>query len=184
VAELGATEPCAGLGLPLEAGRCRLAALPVELITAIQPFPGQEAAVDAVLRPLGLRFPAAGESLSQGGSRLHWAGRATAFLMGAAAPDGLRAIAALTDQSDGWAGLRMEGPDSAAALARLVPLDLRLASFAPGRAARAPLNHMQALILRSGAEAFDIHVFRSMAGTAVHELTQAMRGVAARHGML
>jgi len=181
VAELSACEPCAGLGLPLEAGDCRLAALPVERITAIQPFPGQEATVDTLLRPLGLRFPAAGESLSHGGVRLHWAGRATAFLMGAAPPEGLRTSAALTDQSDGWAGLRLEGPGSAEVLARLVPLDLRMARFAPGRAARTPVNHMQALILRAGAEVFDIHVFRSMAGTAVHELTQAMRGVAARH---
>lgn len=179
--ELKAQAPCTGLGLPLEVGRCRLAALPVELITAIQPFPGQEAAVDSALRPLGLRFPQPGESVAQGGLRLHWAGRATAFLFGGAAPETLRRHAALSDQSDGWAGLRLEGADSAAVLARLVPLDLRNASFAPGCSARAPVNHMQALILRIGSEAFDIHVFRSMVGTAVHELAEAMRGVAARH---
>lgn len=180
VAELSVREPCARLGLPLETLRCRLEALPVERITAIQPFAGKAAAVDAALRPLGLRFPAPGESLAQGGLRLHWAGRGTAFLMGGAAPEGLRAHAALSDQSDGWAGLRLEGPDSAAVLARLVPLDLRLDSFGPGRAARVPVNHMQALILRIGAGAFDIHVYRSMAATLVDELTGAMRGVAAR----
>lgn len=180
MAELRTQEPCAGLGLPLEMGRCRLAALPVERMTAIQPYPGRTGAVDAVLRPLGLHFPAAGESLSHGGIRLHWAGRETAFLIGGAAPEGLRAIAAFTDQSDGWAGLRLEGPDSTGVLARLLPLDLRLDSFAPVRAARAPLNHMQVLILRTGAEAFDIHLYRSMAASAVHELTDAMRSVAAR----
>lgn len=181
VAELTAREPCAGLDLPLETSRCRLVALPVERITMIQPFPGKAGAVDAVLRPLGLRFPAPGESVVQGGARLHWAGRATAFLMGAAAPEGLGTHAAITDQSDGWAGVRLEGFDSAMVLARLTPLDLRPGSFAPGQAARAPINHLQALILRTGAEAFEIHVFRSMAGTLVHELAEAMRGVDARH---
>jgi len=180
VAELPAQELCAGLGLPLTVGRCRLEALPLARITAIQPFPGRGAAVDAALRPLGLRMPNPGESLSRGGLSIHWAGRLTAFMMGGVAPEGLRACAAVTDQSDGWAGLRLEGADSAAVLARLVPLDLRPGSFAPGQAARAPLNHMQALIVRVGTEAFDIHVFRSMAGTAVHELADAMRGVGAR----
>lgn len=180
MADLITSEPCAGLGLPYDAGRCRLLALPHEAITAIQPFAGQEAAVSALLHPLGLRFPQPGESVAQGALRLHWAGRATAFLFGAPPPDGLRKHAAVTDQSDAWAGLRLEGADSVAVLARLVPLALRADSFAPGAAARAPLNHMQALILRVGADAFDIHVFRSMAQTAVHELTDAMRGVGAR----
>ena len=184
MAELIAQEPCAGLGLPLERDRCRLSALEFAQITALQPLPGQVPGVDAALRPLGLRFPGPGESVGKAGVRIVWAGRETAFLIGAAAPDGLRAHAALSDQSDGWAGLRLEGADSAAVLARLLPLDLRLNGFPPGHAARAPLNHMQALILRTGEEAFDLRVFRSMAGTAVHELEAAMRGIAARRAGL
>ena len=180
MAELEALEPCAGLGLPLALGRCRLAALPQEQITEIRPFPGRLAAVNATLQPLGLRFPAPGESLAQGGRRLCWAGREAGFLLGGAAPAGLSAHAAVADQSDGWAGLRLEGDDCVDVLARLVPLDLRPASFAPGRSGRAPLNHMPALFVRVSGQAFDILVFRSMVETAVEELAGAMRGVAAR----
>lgn len=180
MAEPETLDPCAGLGLPLALGRCRLAALPRERITAIQPFPGRMAAVDAVLQPLGLRFPAPGESVARGGLRLCWAGRETGFLLGGAAPAGLSAHAAVADQSDGWAGLRLEGEDCVDVLARLVPLDLRPAGFAPGRSVRAPLNQMPALIMRVSGQAFDIWVFRSMAETAVEELAGAMRGVAAR----
>ena len=180
MAELETLEPCAGLGLPLALGRCRLVALPQAQITEIQPFPGRMAAVNAVLQPLGLRFPAPGESLTRGGQRLCWAGRETAFLLGGAAPAGLSAHAAVRDQSDGWAGLRLEGGDCVDVLARLVPLDLRQASFASGRCVRAPLNHVPALFMRVSGQAFDILVFRSMVGTAVEELTGAMRGVAAR----
>jgi sarcosine oxidase gamma subunit len=42
---------------------------------------------------------------------------------------------------------------------------------------------MQALILRPAPEAYDIAVFRSMAGTLVHEITEAMRSVCARANM-
>lgn len=180
MAELYVQTPDLGLELPLERGRVRLSALPSVSITAIQPFPGQTAAVDAVLRPLGLRFPVPGESVATAGARLVWAGRETAFLFGAPAPDGLRAHAACTDQSDGWAGLRLDGSDAEAVLARLVPIDLRAGLFGVGACARTPLNHMQALILRAADETFDLHVFRSMAATAVHDLADAMRAVAAR----
>ncbi|HHX88208.1 MAG TPA: sarcosine oxidase subunit gamma, partial [Paracoccus sp.] len=118
------------------------------------------AAVNAVLQPLGLRFPAPGECLAQGGWRLCWAGRETGFLLGGAAPAGLRAHAAVGDQSDGWAGLRLEGEDCVDVLARLVPLDLRPASFAPGSSLRAPLKQMPALFVRVSGQTFDIFVFR------------------------
>jgi len=177
---LAAREPCAGLGLPLTLGRCRLDRLEGETITAIAPFPGKKPALDTCLKPLGLRFPEPGESLSSVGVRIVWAGREAAFLIGAQAPEGLHDHAALSDQSDGWAGLRLEGPDSEAVLARLVPLDLRGGVFGPGQCARAPINHMQALILRAGPDAFDLRVYRSMVATLVHELTEAMRGISAR----
>ena len=65
-------------------------------------------------------------------------------------------------------------------LARLTPLDLRPSAFAVGTVARTVINHMQALILRGAVDGFEIAVFASMAGTLHHELTEAMRLVAAR----
>ena len=178
--DLSETAAFAGQALPIEAGDCRLAACGWQAITAIAPWPGHHGAVDAALRGLGLGFPAAGEMIVAGKARAVWAGRETAFLMGEDAPRSLAEHAALTDQGDGWAGLHLSGAGAAATLARLVPLDLRLSAFPAGSVARSLLNHMPCLILRPAPEAFEVYTFRSMAGTAVHELAEAMHGVAAR----
>ncbi|MEL6839146.1 MAG: sarcosine oxidase subunit gamma, partial [Pseudomonadota bacterium] len=65
-------------------------------------------------------------------------------------------------------------------LARLVPVDLRLATFKTGHTARTMLGHMSVAISRVGAQSFEIMAMRSMAGTLVHELETAMRSVALR----
>lgn len=88
--------------------------------------------------------------------------------------------AALTDQSDGWAVFSLQGQGVEDVLARLTPLDLNRGVFKRGHAARSLLGHMSAIFLRTGENAFQIMVFRSMARTAVHELEVAMKAVAAR----
>jgi sarcosine oxidase subunit gamma len=74
-------------------------------------------------------------------------------------------------------GLRLSGPDAVEVLSRLVPLDL--AQMPPRTSARSLLNHMPLLLIR-GDEGFEVWSYRSMAGTLLHELATAMRGVAAR----
>ena len=148
-------------------------------ITSVAPFMGQDKALAKALKVLGLSFPAPNQVSSKGGARLVWTGRDQAFLIGAA-PQGLDGLAALTDQSDGWAALRLDGPGAGDVLARLYPLDLRAAAFPVGRVARAPLNHMSSILMRSGAQSFEMLVFRSMARTAWHEAEAAMRALAAR----
>jgi sarcosine oxidase subunit gamma len=59
-------------------------------------------------------------------------------------------------------------------------VDVRRAQFPPGHAARTMLHHMTCTLMRTGDDAFEIMVFRSMAATAVHDLGTAMRSVAAR----
>ena len=82
-----------------------------------------------------------------------------------------------------WADLVLVAPASADVLARLVPVDLRLAACPAGSALRTGLNHMNAVILRTGDHSFEVMVFRSMARTAWHELETTMHMVAARSGM-
>jgi sarcosine oxidase subunit gamma len=149
-------------------------------ITSIAPFPGRMAQANAALAPLGLSFPAPNTQSMNGNTRLLWTGRDQVFLIGAQAPAGLADHAALTDQTDGWAILTLQGPAASDALMRPVPLDLRATAFPVGRTARAPLNHMQAILTRSGPEAFEIMVFRSMARTAWAELAEALEVLAAR----
>lgn len=172
------TMPGEGL-LPVLLPQVRLTELPFVPVTSVAPFAGKEKAVAAALKKQGLGWPAPGQSFRAGDAACLWTGRGQAFLIGAE-PAGLSGLAALTDQSDGWARMRLEGAAAEAVLARLVPLDLRPAAFAEGAVARSALGHMMLVLLRDGPQAFQLMVFRSMAGSAVHELDTAMRAVAAR----
>ena len=79
-------------------------------ITSIAPFNGQESALNAVLEAgHGLRFPVPNTSTQQAVAKLLWSGRGQAFLVGVAPDARLAAHAAVTDQSDGWVTLGLEG---------------------------------------------------------------------------
>ena len=176
--DLIAKSPLAGRA-PLTLAGVTLAEADLGQITSVAPFRGQDKALGKALKALGLGFPAPNQVSSKGAARLVWTGRDQAFLIGAA-PQGLDGLAALTDQSDGWAALRLDGPGVGDVLARLYPLDMRVAAFPVGRVARAPLNHMSSILMRPGPDSFEILVFRSMARTAWHEAEAAMRALAAR----
>ena len=163
---------------PLTKAGVTLALMEAGPITSIALLPGGEKALAKGLKTLGLAMPEPNTSAAKGAARIVWTGRDQAFLMGVPAPE-LQG-AAVTDQSDGWAGLSLSGPLAEDALARLVAIDLRASAFPSGRVARVGLNHMSMILLRSGDEAFELFVFRSMARTAWHELAEVLDHLAAR----
>jgi heterotetrameric sarcosine oxidase gamma subunit len=176
VARLVARSPCEGL-LPIEAGTVTLSEVLPEAITSVAPFAGQGATVSHALEKAArAAFPAPGR-WTGADVRIVWTGPDQAMVLGPrVAPEG----AAVTDQSDAWAVMRLEGQAAEAVLARLVPLDLRSAQFPPGHAARTMLHHMTCTLMRVEVHAFEIMVFRSMAATAVHHLETAIKSVAAQ----
>lgn len=167
-------------GQSVTLGTVTLVEADVGPITSIAVFPGGAKAVAKGLKTLGLAMPEPNGFAEKKGARIAWTGRDQAFLTGVVAPalDG----AAMTDQSDGWTVLAVSGTGAVDALARLVPVDLRLSVFPVGRTVRTQLNHMNVVILRGGDYAFEIMVFRSMARTAWHEIEAAMQMLAARAG--
>lgn len=177
MAELIANGPLEG-GAPLELAGCTLDVQELGPVAALMPWPGRRAALDAALKARGLGFPAPGQSLEVANTRILWAGRDTAFLIGTPPPAEL-ADAAVVDLTDGWAGLSLSGPGAEAALARLVPIDLRRAAFPEGATARTLLGHVAVLIQRR-AGGFELMVMRSFLHTARHELEAALRMLAAR----
>ncbi len=177
--KLIAKSPLSGVW-PASHGGLSLSEVALARITAVAPLAGQAKTVAKGLKALGLSFPAPNRFAEKGDARIVWTGRDQAFLINA---DPALNGAALTDQSDGWAGLRLEGQGADAALMRLYPIDLRAASFPPGHAARAPLNHMASVLMRVADDAFELLVFRSMAQTAWHEVETAMKHLAARGGI-
>ena len=178
MANLVALSPCDGL-LPRTLGAVSITETTPGPITAILPFKGQVEAVSAALQSaLGVGFPAPGRSLAKGAVRMLWVGRGESLLMGADCPD--LPGAACVDQSDAWATVEITGTLVEDVLARLVPVDLRAATFDTGHTAKTLLGHMTASVTRTGANAFEIMVFRSMAEPLVEDLAHAASAVAAR----
>jgi sarcosine oxidase subunit gamma len=178
VANLIESTACDGL-LPLKVGAASLQELAPDRITSVAPFNGKHRAVGTALKAQGLGWPAPGRSLVKGDASCLWTGRGQAFLIGAD-PEGLTGLAALTNQTDAWARLCLEGASAEAVLARLVPVDVGKTAFPINSVARTGLGHMMAILHRTGVEQFQVMVFRSMAATAVHELGRAMSTLAAR----
>lgn len=175
---LVALSPCDGL-LPQTIGAVSITEAMPGPITAILPFKGQDDAVSEALQSaLGVGFPAPGRSHAKGDVRTLWVGRGEALLRGADCPD--LPGAACVDQSDAWATVEIAGTPVEQVLARLVPVDLRAATFEPGHTAKTLLGHMTASVTRTGKDAVEVMVFRSMAETLVEELTRAANAVAAR----
>ena len=173
MAELIARTPCAGL-LPRTAGRTEITEAEWTPLYLIAPFRGRE---EDVAQALGLGWPAPDRSTTDGARRAVWTGPGQALVSGDL-PD--LPHCAVTDQSDAFAVVRLAGPEAEAVLARLVPIDLRAAAFPPGASARTLLGHMTATVIREDGGAFTLMVFRSMAGTLVHELVRAAEGVETR----
>ncbi|MFP4274031.1 MAG: sarcosine oxidase subunit gamma [Paracoccaceae bacterium] len=178
--ELVAQSPCAGL-LPLRIGGATLLEEDPGHLTALLPAPGAEDSLSRALKAAhGVDWPAPGRMETAEGAAALWFGHAQALLIGPAPDPSLSTHAALVDQSDAWAVVRLEGAGAENVLARLVPLDLRAAAFPPGSTARSLLGHMTASVTRLPQGGFRLMVFRSMARTLVHDLHRAMDGVAAR----
>jgi sarcosine oxidase subunit gamma len=178
VAKLLARTPAEGLGLSLTVGGATLSEVDPGPVTSIAPFRGREAEVAAALGIAELPLP--GRVVALDGARLLWTGPGRALLVGQPAPPALERLAAVVEQGDGIVAVLLEGPSGPDVLARLVPLDLRDGAFPEGTTARTLLNHMAVTLTRVGREAYEVMGMRSMARTLVHELTEAMRHVAAR----
>ncbi|MEM1073242.1 MAG: sarcosine oxidase subunit gamma [Pseudomonadota bacterium] len=178
--ELSALSPCAGL-LPVSVGSCRLEEIDLGRMTSVSPFRGQLAAASSALRSAyGLAFPQPNQAARTNDAHVIWFGRDTALLLGPEPADGIKKVAALTDQSDAWATVVLKGSDGDQVLARRVPVDLRPAHFKAGETRRTLFGHMNASITRLADDAILILVFRSMAQTLVEEMQEAMEAVAAR----
>lgn len=172
----------AGAGIfPLSIGKLTATETELGPLTSVMPFKGQSAALAAAFEAAhGLAWPAPNAATSAGGARAIWFGVNQVLLTGVAADISLAALAGLTDQSDAWCAVTLDGPGAEDVLARLCPVDLRASAFGEGRTARTLVAHMNGSVTRIGAQAFLILVFRSMAATLAHDLSEAMETVTAR----
>lgn len=87
-------------------------------------------------------------------------------------------LASVSEQSDAYAVLRLSGPKVRDTLAKLIPIDLHARAFKPGDVAATVAAHIGVLLWRlddapDGMPQFDIAVFRSLAASFWHALSQA-----------
>lgn len=171
--KLIAKSPCDGL-LPIEIGGLTLTEILPEAITGVTPFKGKK---DSISKALRATFPEPNRVVETQRAQVVWTGLDQAMVLG---PRVKVPGAAVTDQSDAWAVMALEGEGAANALARLCPVDLRDREFQVGHTARTLLQHMSCSLSRLAENRYEIMVFRSMAKTAVHEIEPAMRTIAAQ----
>ena len=76
----------------------------------------------------------------------------------------LEGLASVSDQSDGYVAVRLEGPAVLEVLAKGVFIDLHPQAFPVGAAAATTLAHIGVILWRRDEEAFDLLAFRSYAG--------------------
>ena len=178
--ELIAKTACEGM-LPITHGSVTLSEVTPDRVTSVSAYKGQEKALSMALTTSnGIAMPAPNRSTGGVKLRAIWVGPNQAFFVGEKLSGDLSGLASVTDQSDAWAIVRLEGVHALDVLTRLTPIDLRPSVFKKGHTAKTDLMHMMASITKTGANAFEIMVFRSMAETLVHDLTTAMTSVSAR----
>lgn len=177
--DLKASSPLAGQSH--KAAGLRLAEIDLGEMSLLMPFKGKEALLSKALEAAhGIALPAPNRMVMAGETRAIWFGAEAALVTGVAVDARLRAHAAITDQSDAWTCVTLEGAGAEDVLARLVPIDLRAARFPVGQTARTQIGHMSGSVARLAEDRFLLMVFRSMAGTLFHELTEVMDALAAR----
>lgn len=85
----------------------------------------------------------------------------------------LGATGYLTDQTHGWVIIEIDGPDVHAALERLCPIDLHPDYFAQGASARTVMEHIGAIVIRTGPQSFLLLSASSSAQSFHHAIEQS-----------
>ena len=83
----------------------------------------------------------------------------------------------LSDQSDSWVVLEIEGPLSRYALERICPLDLAAGVFTEDHVARTSMEHLSVIIEHPSALCFRLYSPRSSAKSLLHAITLSLINV-------
>ncbi len=135
---------------------------PLAIVSLAIPLDGEDAFAEALRRAFDLTVPAVGGTATGGETTfLRLAADQLFALSGAEDPFADRALAErlsgtvyTTLQSDNWTALRLSGPLTGAALARLCPLDLSEPTFPVGNAARTVMEHLGVIVMKEAADRF------------------------------
>lgn len=159
-----------GLGLAtvlVRKGRASTLSQRVRELFAVElpPGPRHEAADDVAFAGTG---PGAWLAIHESGSN--------AFA--ASLQDAIGDLVSISDQSDGYAVLRLTGPKLRDALVKIIPIDVHARALAPGDVASTVASHMGFTLWRlkdggDGLPVFEVAVFRSLAASFWQALSES-----------
>lgn len=84
----------------------------------------------------------------------------------------------VTDQTDVWCALKIDGPGSRAALERICMLDLHADAFTDGAVARTVMEHLGVIIARTGTDSFLLLSASSSAKSFLHAIETSVENIA------
>ena len=160
--------------------------LRLAIVSIAIPLGGEET-LQGTLDTFGITLPPVGKSTmaSDGETRVLALGRDQLFaLFPHDSADAESLIAAkldgtayTTDQSDVWVALEISGPRSRMALERICPIDLHPSAFATGDVVRTSMEHLSAIIVRTGTDTFLLLSASSSAVSFLHALETSIRNI-------
>ena len=83
----------------------------------------------------------------------------------------------LSDQSDSWAILELQGPSAARALERICPIDLSGTEFGEHSVARTVMEHISVIIERPAVDTYRLYSPRSSSNSFLHAMTVSLDNV-------
>ncbi|MCY3983283.1 MAG: sarcosine oxidase subunit gamma [Roseovarius sp.] len=149
------------------------------VVSIALPLGSEDSALAIIASAYGVDLPSPGKSvIAPDGARLVRLGLDQAFIIFPhSAPDAedvvqgkLEDAVYVTDQTDAWTALAIEGSSTRDALERICPIDLHPKSFAVDDAARTVMEHLGVLIIRAGDNDFLLLSASSSANSFLHAL--------------
>jgi methylglutamate dehydrogenase subunit D len=156
------------------------------LVSIATPLGGEAAFADALRSAFGAEPPDVGQTTLSFDGETCLLGLARDQFLALLPADGplaapalaarLGPVAYLTDQTDAWVMLRLEGPLALPVLERTCMLDLH--RFPPGSVARTVMDHLGTILLREAPDRFLLMSASSSARSFLHGLETSLRNVA------
>jgi sarcosine oxidase subunit gamma len=155
------------------------------IVSIAIPLGGETKLQSALKTAFGCGQPPPGKSVlaSDGVTRILGLGRDQMFAVFSHAPPDaeqviarkLEGAAYTTGQSDAWVMMELTGPRSRTVLERICPIDLHPEIFSQGDVARTHMEHMGAIIVRTGADDYLLLSASSSAHSFLHAMEVSIR---------
>ena len=158
---------------------------PLAIVAAALPLSREKAAKDAIKAAYGAMPTPTKSTLSKDSVRLISVAQDQIFVVFASDTNkantevnkALNGTCYTTDQTDVWVALEIAGPNARTALARICQIDLHPKEFPVNGSARSTMEHMGAMIIRTGKETFMLMSASSSAKTFLHAVETSLNNV-------